>query len=124
LACDEAAFASALEQRLAPSFYNIQPAGIVLSRDDLIASVRKGYAMSPNFAIGVSQVRVRHEPAEGLVLATYMEHQRGARNSAAENGRLSTVLLQAGERGFTWLSVHETWLPATSQTRQWCYPCR
>ena len=120
LPCDGAVFASAIEQRLDPSFYNVQPAGIVLSRDDLIASIRSGYAKNPDFMISISEVIVRRTLAKDLILVTYVEHQRGARNSAPENGRLSTVLLQANQNAFTWLFVHETWLPKPSQTTQSC----
>ena len=109
----EKVFAEGLERRLAPGFVNIQPAGLLLSRADLIGQIRRGYGASPDFHIRVGEVAVRQELAEAsLIQATYQEYQRGARNSAADNARISSVLLQRQGADFLWLHIHETWLPA------------
>ena len=109
----EEVFAEGLERRLAPGFVNIQPAGLLLSRADLIGQIRRGYGASPDFRIRVGEVAVRHGLQEAsLIQATYQEYQRGARNSAADNVRISSVLLQRQGADFLWLHIHETWLPA------------
>ena len=109
----EEVFAEGLERRLAPGFVNIQPAGLVLSRDDLIAQIRRGHGASPAFRIRVAEVAVQTSLEDAsLILATYREYQRGARNSASDNARISTVLLRRRDADFLWLHIHETWLPA------------
>ena len=109
----DAVFAEGLERRLAPGFVNIQPAGLVLSRADLIGQIRRGHGASPDFRIRVGEVAVRQELEEAsLIQATYQEYQRGALNSAADNARISSVLLRRQGTGFHWLHIHETWLPA------------
>lgn len=106
-------FAKGLERRLAPGFVNIQPAGLVLSRADLIGQIRRGHGASPEFRIRVAEVALRHRLEEAsLIQATYREYQRRARNSAADNARISSVLLRRRGADFLWLHIHETWLPA------------
>ena len=50
--------------------------------------------------------------AEGdLAVATYVEHQRGAKNTVpADNDRISTVVFRLGGEGQrpVWLHIHET----------------
>ncbi len=111
-------FRVALADRLAPGLVNIQPAGHALTREELLSAIERGYGASPRFAIAIRDVQVRFaSEQDGLVLATYAEVQRGARNSASENTRISTVLLQ--RRGtscpFTWLHIHETAVPAAEE---------
>lgn len=109
----ERVFAEGLERRLAPGFVNIQPAGLVLSRAELIGQIRRGHGASPDFRIRVGAVALRHQLKEAsLIQATYQEYQRGARNSAADNARISSVLLRRRGADFLWLHIHETWLPA------------
>lgn len=108
---DDRVFETSIAGRLAPGFYNIQPAGTVLLRDDLLRQLRAGHSKSPGFAIRIRNVALRARLADGWLVATYEEYQRGARNSAARNGRLSTALLRPGEPSGEWLAVHETWLP-------------
>ena len=48
------------------------------------------------------------------VLATYVEHQDGARNTTpSSNTRISTVLFRVDQTDgpLTWLHIHETWVP-------------
>ena len=113
LPASETVFAESLERRLAPGFVNIQPAGLVLSRTDLLGQIRRGHGASPDFRIRVGAVALRHKLEEAsLIQATYQEYQRGARNSAADNARISSVLLRRQGADFLWLHIHETWLPA------------
>jgi hypothetical protein len=112
-ATDEA-FAEGLADRLHLSFVNIQPAGLVLERGDLLEQIRSGHGKSPDFRIRVRNVELRHRcPDAGTILATYEEYQKGARNSArACNARLSSALFERTADGrLVWLHVHETWLP-------------
>ena len=108
---DAATFSAGIEDRLADGFFNIQPAGRVLGREELLAGLRAGHGMSPDFDIRIRDVVLRHRLPGGLVVATYEEYQRGARNSEPTNARLSTVVMRPGEPAASWLAVHETWLP-------------
>ena len=111
-------FRAGLADRLAPDLVNIQPAGRTLTREDLLSAIERGYGASPRFAIAIRDVQIRCASEQtGLVLATYAEVQRGARNSAPENTRISTVLLQRfGTSGrFTWLHIHETAVPPAEE---------
>ena len=106
-------FAAGLERRLVPGFVYIQPAGLVLLRADLIEQIRPRHGASPEFRIRVAEIALQDSVGTGpLILATYHEYQRGARNSAADNARLSSVLLRREGADFRWLHIHETWLPA------------
>lgn len=105
-------FETLLAAQLAPQLVNIQPAGHVLSRDDLLTGLRKGHGTNPAFRIDIRDVRVRGYFAEcNLVLATYTELQTGALNTnPPDNARISTVLLRRAPEAnrFTWLHIHET----------------
>ncbi len=109
------AFAAGLADRLAPSFVNIQPAGRVLERDHLLASIRNEHGANPDFQIAISAVRLRYtDKARRLVLATYLETQSGARRSTPPtNTRISTVLMRRRpETGaLEWVHIHETAVP-------------
>lgn len=109
------ALAAGLADRLAQGFINIQPAGRVLERETLLAAIERGHGANPAFRIAITDVRLRHvdEPT-GLVLATYVETQSGARNSTPPtNARLSSVLMRRSpETGaLCWLHIHETAVP-------------
>ncbi len=108
------AFATGMADRLTSGFVNIQPAGRVLERDDLLDSLRDGHGTNPAFRISISRTRLHHvDAAAGLVLATYVETQSGARHShPPTNARLSTVLMRrTGTGALEWLHVHETAVP-------------
>lgn len=110
------AFDAQLTDRLAPSLVNIQPSGRVLLRDDLLSAVRDGYRSNPDFQISVEQFALRAVFADAtLALATYVEFQRGAKNTTpSDNTRLTTVLFFTPTTSArpTWLHLHETALPA------------
>ncbi len=112
------ALAAGLADRLAPGFINIQPAGRVLEREALLASIEDGHGANPAFRIMIAEVQVRHVESEtGLVLATYVETQSGARNSTPPtNARISSVLMRRSpETGaLSWLYIHETAVPPAS----------
>lgn len=112
IADDRETFDDQLTARLAPGLVNIQPAGKVLPRDELLDGIRKAHGANPAFAIQIHNVRIRgaFDP-NGLVLATYVELQSGAMNTTPpDNARISTVLLQRdpGENRFSWSHIHET----------------
>lgn len=108
------AFDEQLADRLAPPFVNIQPSGRVLTRADLLASLYDGHGSNPNFAISIADSTVRYRGHAGrLVMATYREHQKGARNTnPPDNARISTVLFEMpdGDGRPIWLHIHETGL--------------
>ena len=106
----ENAFDASLLPRLAPDLVFIPPAGRLLGHDDLVSSIRKGYATNAEFRVQIRNVRVQREFGSH-VLATYEEWQRNALASEPpDNGRLATVLFGVGER-LQWQHIHETWLP-------------
>lgn len=109
------AFAQGLADRLAADLVNIQPSGRTLTRAGLIDPMAAAFGVNREFQIAISDVEVRFVDAvQGLVLATYVEHQSGARNTTpSSNSRVSTVLFRLGEDGQrpTWLHIHETAWP-------------
>lgn len=109
------AFAAGLADRLAPDLVNIQPAGRVLERDALLTSIEAGHGTNPEFQIAIFDVTLRHvDEDRGLVLATYIETQTGARKSTPPtNARISSVLMHRlpGPAALQWLHIHETAVP-------------
>lgn len=107
-------FEDGIGRRLHPNFINIQPAGIVLSCETILDQIRSGHGRSPDFRIRIRNVQL-HQVLDDkdMLLATYEEYQRGARNSARpDNARLSTALFAEIETGaLEWRHIHETWLP-------------
>ena len=89
-------------------FENIQPSGEVLSKQDLLGPIRAAHGMNPDFRIEIEEPRLI-ATWPGLILATYVEFQSGARNSAPENRRRSTVLFETGPR-LVWRHLQETGL--------------
>ncbi len=108
-------FENEFANRFAPEFINIQPAGRILRRKDLIAAIELGYGTNPRFEITISDVEIHHFTADSrTALATYLEHQRGAVNTTPpDNTRISTVLMTISSNGSrpTWLHLHETAYP-------------
>ena len=113
------AFAAGLRDRLAPGFENIQPAGRILQRDELLDAIEAGHGTSPAFRIAISDVRLRYASEDrSTVLATYVETQTGARQSAPENARISSVWMNRTADGtLQWLHIHETGVPTKRTTR-------
>ena len=105
-------FETGLAARLAPQLINVQPAGQILTRDELLTAIRMGHGANPAFRIKIRDVRIHGCFEDGnLVLASYTELQTGALNTKpSDNARISTVLLQRKREadGFTWLHIHET----------------
>lgn len=97
-------FADALH----PEFENIQPSGAVLTKADLLDPIHAAHGANPDFRITIEEPRLL-DTWPGLILATYVELQEGARRSAAVNRRRSTVLFQDGER-LLWRHLQETGL--------------
>lgn len=86
-------FADALH----PEFENVQPASNILTRDQIVEAIGAAYASNPDFRITIEAPRLL-ATWPGLILFQYVEYQTGARNSARENRRRSTVLFERGER--------------------------
>jgi len=102
----DSAFAACADA-LAPGFAMVTPDGSQLERAELIAGLRGSHAMNPDFEIDVSEVAIRahHGP---LFSVSYVETQRGAKKSAANNTRLSLATLERTESGWRWHFVQET----------------
>lgn len=113
-------FGTAFAERLHEAFFNVQPAGIVLTREDLLGDLESGYGVSEDFDIHIRNVTLRQVMDDGaLLLATYEEYQRGANNSRSENARLSAVLFERRTDGrLIWRSIHETWLPEANHAAE------
>ena len=109
-------FDAGLANLLDHDFINIQPAGVSLGREHLVQAIFDGHGASPDFAIKIRNVAIRRMfDNDNMVLATYEEYQRGARNSAhPENARISTALMLDRGNGtrFRWIHIQETWLTA------------
>ena len=95
-------FASSLH----PDFENVQPAGVVLTRDDLLTAIRDGYGANPHFQIAIEAPRLLGS-WPNQILAQYVEFQTGARASAPENRRLSTVLFEKSTDRLIWRYLTE-----------------
>lgn len=92
---------------------NIQPSGAALTGEEVLSAIEAGHGQNPAFEISITDCTVRHVSVDGsrqLILATYVEHQTGAKNSASANTRISTGLFErkAGENRLTWLHLQET----------------
>lgn len=121
MARDEAEFGRRFVDRLSEGFVIIPPGGAPASREDVVADLRSAHGASPGFRIGIRNVVV-HEARDGLVVATYEEHQRGARNAIApDNARRSTVVFvdePTADGALRWRLLHETWFPAEEMAAQ------
>ena len=95
-------FADALH----PNFENVQPAGVTLTRSELLDAIRAGRGVNPDFQITIEAPRLLGN-WPGLILFQYIEHQTGARASAPENRRLSTVLFEASDKLLIWRYMTE-----------------
>jgi hypothetical protein len=95
---------------LHPDFENVQPAGVTLTRSDLLEPIRAGRGASPDFQITIDAPRLLGTWPR-LILFQYIECQTGALASAPENRRLSTVLFEAGSKLLIWRYLTEIGLP-------------
>eukprot|EP00041_Stephanoeca_diplocostata_P016923 m.335923 g.335923 ORF g.335923 m.335923 type:complete len:131 (+) comp20528_c0_seq5:142-534(+) len=103
----EDSYKKAVDDRLHQSFVNIQPAGKELSRSVLVNGIRNGYGTSPEFRITIKDFKLRWS-TDTHALATYVEVQTGARNSAATNARISSLLFEVQDDGISWIHLQET----------------
>ena len=102
-------FGPDLEDVLHPDFETVQPSGLVLDRTALLDPLRAAYGQNPAFRITIEEPRLLGT-WRGLILFTYVERQTGARNSAPENRRRSTVLFETDPR-LVWRHLVEVGLP-------------
>lgn len=93
---------------LHPGFENIQPAGTVFTKAEICAALRAAHGTNPDFRITIEEPRLLGAWPE-LILMGYVEHQTGARHSAPENRRRSTVLFERNP-SLSWRYLHETGL--------------
>lgn len=104
---EQADFEPGFTQALHPQFENIQPSGAVLTRSELLDPIRAAHGSNRDFRITIEEPRILGT-WPGFVQATYVELQTGARNSAPENRRRSTVLFEEGKRRLIWRHLQET----------------
>jgi len=96
-------------------FEIVSPGGTATGRDDLLAMLRAAYASGAEGALRIWTDNVSVRPlGDGLFLARYEEWQE---SGGETKGRVSSAVLRTDSSapgGFSWLSVHETWLPDPS----------
>lgn len=90
-------------------FENIQPAGVTLTRDKIVDAIRVGRGSNPDFQIDIVSPRLLGS-WPGLLLFQYIECQKGARSSAPQNQRLSTVLFERDGEKLIWRYLTEVGL--------------
>lgn len=93
---------------LHPTFENIQPAGNVWNRGDIISAIRRGHGTNIDFRIEIEEPRLLGV-WPGLILFGYIEYQTGALQSEAENRRRSTALFELAPT-LRWRHLQETGL--------------
>lgn len=98
-------FAAALH----PDFENVQPAGNTLTRQAIVDAIGAGHGTNSDFQIVIESPRLLGTWPE-LILFQYVEAQTGARASAPENRRLSTVWFEQRDR-LVWRYLTEIGLP-------------
>ena len=112
VASDLVAFNREFAAHLADDLINIQPGGGLLTRQNLLSMIHDGYGGNGNFRIEIRDFRLRRVwPDVGLVLATYVELQKGARNTTPpDNERITTVLFDVSDEldHPLWLHLHES----------------
>ena len=110
---DPAVLERELLSALGPELRYVLPGGECLARATLAEGLGQAHGINPEFRIKIDEVRLTASQGS-LCVATYREWQRGAKNSAPENGRMSTAVFEtdgAAPGGLRWLHIHETWLP-------------
>ncbi|MEM9175491.1 MAG: hypothetical protein AAGC67_09675 [Myxococcota bacterium] len=111
---DDAAFDANLSSHWPAGMVNIQPAGGAFPGEEILEKIRDGYGTNPDFTISIHAVRLIDVVESGTtsrVVATYVERQRGARQSTPpENDRRSSVWMEreAGDAVWLWRHLHET----------------
>ena len=112
---EQAVFDERFVARMQPLFELVPPSGVVTNLERLTAILWQSYGSNPDFRIAIRNVR-QVQWKDGWILVRYEEGQRNAKNSKPrDNGRISTAVLQlepGAPQGLSWLTVHETWLPA------------
>lgn len=109
---DDATFRKGLLDRLSRNAMVIMPGGMAFEAEVFTKYMRGIHGSNPKFRIDIRNVNVRHRVGDVLV-ATYEEWQRDARDSMPpNNGRISTMVIADRGGRFEVLHVHETWLPA------------
>ncbi|MEM9047723.1 MAG: hypothetical protein AAGC92_03290 [Pseudomonadota bacterium] len=94
---------------LHPEFHVVFPSGTLVSCPTLCAELQRGHGSNPDLRIAIEEPHLLGV-FPGLILASYVEYQRGARNSDTENGRRATVLFHCNPR-LLWRHLHDTALP-------------
>lgn len=94
------------EDALHPNFERVPPDGEAIDKAGVIERIRETNGDSPFFRIVCDDVKIIAVFPE-FIVASYIEHQSGARNSPQVNHRRVTVVLEIGPR-LKWRHVHET----------------
>ena len=102
---DEHADIGLLERALGSDFRLVPPAGVVVTRDEIVEATLSKRGEHPDARIEIKPVGCTQ--VRGVHLATYEEWQHEEIDRPA---RLSTAVLTRQDEGWQWHVVHETWL--------------
>lgn len=82
-----------------------------------IQGIKGAFGFNPDFTIKVKGIETTVVPGSGgnVVSAVYKEYQSGAKNSARNNGRITTALFVRRGPQLVWFRIHECWLPQQQQ---------
>lgn len=95
---------------LHPDFQNIQPSGMLLTKEELLQPIHVAYGSNPDFRINIEASRLIAQYS-GQIVMGYVEFQQGARNSNTENRRRSTAVFETQGKYLIWRHLQETGLP-------------
>uniref|UniRef100_A0A7S4DF60 SnoaL-like domain-containing protein n=1 Tax=Lotharella globosa TaxID=91324 RepID=A0A7S4DF60_9EUKA len=78
-----------------------------------LKGIGKAFGFNKDFRIKVENIQVHPIPGcnNAALSGTYEEYQTGAKNSATNNGRRTTVIFLVKDKKLQWYQIHETWMP-------------
>ena len=102
------------KQKLAPDFINIQPLGLVLTREQLLDPIFQAHGVNADFDISIREFHLMFVGKEdSFAVARYIEDQSGARNTIPpNNSRISSVGFRLEDQ-ILWQFCHETGLKSS-----------
>ena len=102
------------KQKLAPDFINIQPLGLVLTREQLLDPIFQAHGVNPDFDISIREFCLMFVgKQDSFAVVRYIEDQSGARNTTpSNNSRISSVGFRLEDQ-ILWQFCHETGLKSS-----------
>ena len=98
--------------RMTEGFFYVMPGASKLDKQTLLKGLATQHGSNPSFRISITDIVIRHKTSDGAILATYTEHQTGAKNSVSDNWRTSTAFfIRSHDGSLLWHLIQETALP-------------